>query len=95
MFIYIPDAVYSEKTAEKHIVQRALHDVRGALQAALVDDFLQIRREAVGVDVRKEEATRLAVRQDVDELLQPEGLFALEGSAVFFVGGDVPEQRFS
>lgn len=51
------------------MVQRSLNNIRSALQAAFIDYFLQIRREAVRVDARKEEAAYLTVRQYVDELL--------------------------
>lgn len=94
MFIYITDAIDSKQSPQKRMIHPSLHDVRSALQATLINHFLQFRREAVRVDARKQEAARLAIRQHVNKLLQPERLFPLKGSTVFFVGGNVMKQRF-
>ena len=73
------------------MVQRLLNNIRSTLQATLINNLLQICRKAIRIDSRKQVTTDFAMRQYVDKLLQPEGLFPFEGSAVIFVRGDIQQ----
>lgn len=94
MFVNITDAVHLKKPPQKRIVQHTLHQVRSTLQTALVDDLLQIRCKAVGIDSGKQITANPAMRQDINQLLQPESLLPLESSTVFPVGGNIEQQLF-
>ena len=59
---------------------------------ALVDDLLQIRCKTVGIDSGKQITANLTMRQDINQLLQPESLLPLESSTVFPVGSNIHQQ---
>ena len=74
------------------MVQRLLNNIRSTLQATLINNLLQICRKAIRIDSRKQVTTDFNNASVTSiKLLQPEGLFPFEGSAVIFVRGDIQQ----